>query len=284
MTVHIPLQVLNQVTAGRLRLADPGPARGARHRADPVAAQADARATSCRRRTSRRAVAATGRPAPGAAAGRRWRASCSGWSGSRSRRRTSTSARVPDHLKITFRVVDERRSKLAEDKDLEALQAPAEAEGPQAIAGRRGRRAAGIEQRRADGLDDRRAAAHLRDPPGRAAGQGLPGAGGRGRRRSPYGSSTPSRAAAQAMWPGTRRLILLDHPVDPAKFASGPADQPAEARAVPQSARLRPGAVRRLRDLAAADRLIADHGGPAVGRGVASRKLLRHGARRPRRH
>ena len=30
-------------------------------------------------------------------------------------------ARVPDHLKITFRVVDERRRKLAEDKDLEAL-------------------------------------------------------------------------------------------------------------------------------------------------------------------
>ncbi|MGV9631888.1 ATP-dependent RNA helicase HrpA, partial [Streptomyces sp. NPDC003487] len=30
-------------------------------------------------------------------------------------------AKVPDHLKITFRIVDERRRKLAEDKDLEAL-------------------------------------------------------------------------------------------------------------------------------------------------------------------
>lgn len=30
-------------------------------------------------------------------------------------------AKVPDHLKITFRVIDERRRKLAEDKDLEAL-------------------------------------------------------------------------------------------------------------------------------------------------------------------
>ncbi len=31
-------------------------------------------------------------------------------------------AKVPDHLKVTFRIVDERRRKLAEDKDLEALQ------------------------------------------------------------------------------------------------------------------------------------------------------------------
>ena len=30
-------------------------------------------------------------------------------------------AKVPDHLKITFRIVDERRRKVAEDKDLEAL-------------------------------------------------------------------------------------------------------------------------------------------------------------------
>ncbi|MEK8171830.1 DUF3418 domain-containing protein [Streptomyces sp. M19] len=30
-------------------------------------------------------------------------------------------AKVPDHLKITFRIVDERRRKIAEDKDLEAL-------------------------------------------------------------------------------------------------------------------------------------------------------------------
>lgn len=30
-------------------------------------------------------------------------------------------SRIPDHLKITFRIVDERRRKVAEDKDLEAL-------------------------------------------------------------------------------------------------------------------------------------------------------------------
>ncbi len=30
-------------------------------------------------------------------------------------------SRVPDHLKVTFRIVDERRRTLAEDKDLEAL-------------------------------------------------------------------------------------------------------------------------------------------------------------------
>ncbi|CAM5474169.1 hypothetical protein SVIOM342S_00952 [Streptomyces violaceorubidus] len=30
-------------------------------------------------------------------------------------------SRVPDHSKVTFRIVDERRRTLAEDKDLEAL-------------------------------------------------------------------------------------------------------------------------------------------------------------------
>ena len=39
VTVHVPLPVLNQVAAGRVRLAGPGPAGGAGHRADPVAAQ-----------------------------------------------------------------------------------------------------------------------------------------------------------------------------------------------------------------------------------------------------
>ena len=41
VTVHIPLAVLNQVEPDGLRLADPRPARGAGHRADPLAAQAD---------------------------------------------------------------------------------------------------------------------------------------------------------------------------------------------------------------------------------------------------
>ena len=39
--------------------------------------------------------------------------------------------------------------------------------------------------------------------------EGVPGAGRRGRRRSPSGSSRPRRPAAAAMWAGTRRLLLL---------------------------------------------------------------------------
>ncbi len=39
----------------------------------------------------------------------------------------------PDHLKITFRVVDERRKKLAEDKDLEALKLQLKPKARQAL-------------------------------------------------------------------------------------------------------------------------------------------------------
>ena len=42
VTVHIPLALLNQVDAGRLRLAGARPARGTGHRPDPVAAQGGA--------------------------------------------------------------------------------------------------------------------------------------------------------------------------------------------------------------------------------------------------
>ena len=50
------------------------------------------------------------------------------------------------------------------------------------------------------------------------------------------------------MWRGTRRLILLNIPSNPAKFAQGKLSNQAEAGAVPQPARQRPGALRGLRD------------------------------------
>ena len=186
-----------------LRLADPRPARGGRHRADPLPAEADPPALRARRRTTRRR-SWSGRCPCRSRCPRRWRASSSGWSASPSRRTTSTGPGVPDHLKITFRIVDERRRKLAEDKDLEALQAPAEAEGPQGdLAGGRGHgRALGRRVPGAlgpHGLDDRHAQPRLRDPARRPAGEGVPGAG----RRRP--AATPSRCGSSTRRPSSSR-------------------------------------------------------------------------------
>ena len=66
----------------------------------------------------------------------------------------------------------------------------------------------------------------------------------------------------QAMWRGTRRLILLNIPVNPAKFAS---DKLTNQQKLALS-RNPHGSIQALFDdcaTAAADRLIADHGGPA---------------------
>ncbi len=86
----------------------------------------------------------------------------------------------------------------------------------------------------------------------------------------------------QAMWRGTRRLILLQHPGQPGEVRLGQADQPAEARPVAQSARLDPGPVRRLRDGRGrpADRRLRR---PGLGRGVVP-EAVRQGARGARRH
>ena len=66
----------------------------------------------------------------------------------------------------------------------------------------------------------------------------------------------------QAMWRGTRRLILLNIPVNPAKFAS---DKLTNQQKLALS-RNPHGSIQALFDdcaTAAADKLIADHGGPA---------------------
>ena len=123
-------------------------------------------------------------------------------------------AKVPDHLKITFRVVDERRRKLAEDKDLEALQLRLKPKTRAAISkafeqaaerpagdrkggGASGPAPAGPEQR--TGLtswtigtlprtfETRRA---------RPAAEGVPGAGRRGQRRGRTALRHRGRAAA----------------------------------------------------------------------------------------
>ncbi|WP_225847011.1 ATP-dependent RNA helicase HrpA [Streptomyces sp. HPF1205] len=178
-------------------------------------------------------------------------------------------AKVPDHLKITFRVIDERRRKLAEDKDLEALKRRLKPKTREAITRAFERSAdasesglATLEQR--TGLTDWTLGTLPRTFETRRAGQPV--------RAYPAlvdeGSSVAVRLfdtepeQAEAMWRGTRRLILLGVPVNPAKFA---ADRLSNQQKLALSRNPHGGVQALFEDCAtaAADRLIADHGGPA---------------------
>ena len=67
----------------------------------------------------------------------------------------------------------------------------------------------------------------------------------------------------QAMWRGTRRLILLNIPVEPGQVRLGQADATSRSWRCPRNPH---GSIQALFEdcaTAAADRLIADHGGPA---------------------
>ncbi|OPF81255.1 ATP-dependent RNA helicase HrpA [Streptomyces antioxidans] len=173
-------------------------------------------------------------------------------------------AKVPDHLKITFRVVDERRRKLAEDKDLEALKLRLRPKTRAAIskAFESSKEAVGIEQR--GGLTRWTVGTLPRTFETRRGGQPV--------KAYPAlvdeGSSVAVRLfdteaeQREAMWRGTRRLILLQLPSNPAKFVQGKLSNQAKL-ALSSSPH---GSVQALFDdcvAAAADRLIAARGGPA---------------------
>ncbi|MBI0296557.1 ATP-dependent RNA helicase HrpA [Streptomyces sp. PRKS01-29] len=172
--------------------------------------------------------------------------------------------KVPDHLKITFRVVDERRRKLAEDKDLEALRQRLRPKTRAAIskAFESSKEAVGIEQR--GGLTRWTVGTLPRTFETRRGGQPV--------KAYPAlvdeGSSVAVRLfdteaeQREAMWRGTRRLILLQLPSNPAKFVQGKLSNQAKL-ALSSSPH---GSVQALFDdcvAAAADRLIASRGGPA---------------------
>ncbi|ARF56154.1 ATP-dependent RNA helicase HrpA [Streptomyces gilvosporeus] len=190
------------------------------------------------------------------------------------------TAKVPDHLKITFRVVDERRRKLAEAKDLEALRLQLKPKTRAAISkafeqaaerpakDRRGAKddgaaaLAGLEQR--TGLTSWSIGALPRTFETRRAGQPL--------KAYPAlvdeGASVAVRLfdtedeQLQAMWAGTRRLILLNIPSNPAKFAQGKLSNQQKLAL----SRNPHGSIAALFEdcvTAAADRLIAARGGPA---------------------
>ncbi|MFJ9546393.1 ATP-dependent RNA helicase HrpA [Streptomyces erythrochromogenes] len=177
--------------------------------------------------------------------------------------------RIPDHLKITFRIVDERRRKIAEDKDLEALRLRLKPKARQALSKAAAATAerAGGESVERTGLTDWTIGTLTKVFETRRAGQPV----------KAYPALVDEGAAAgtvsvrlfdteaeqqQAMWLGTRRLILLNIPVNPAKFAS---DHLTNQQKLALS-RNPHGSIQALFDdcaTAAADKLIADHGGPA---------------------
>ncbi|MFF2330375.1 MULTISPECIES: ATP-dependent RNA helicase HrpA [unclassified Streptomyces] len=177
--------------------------------------------------------------------------------------------RVPDHLKITFRIVDERRRKVAEGKDLEALKLQLRPKARQAIskaaAATAGPSGESIER---SGLTDWTIGTLDRVFETRRAGQPV----------KAYPALVDQDGAAagtvavrlfdteaeqqQAMWRGTRKLILLNIPVNPAKFVS---DQLTNQQKLALS-RNPHGSIQALFEdcaTAAADRLIGVHGGPA---------------------
>ncbi|WCN01823.1 ATP-dependent RNA helicase HrpA [Streptomyces sp. M92] len=175
-------------------------------------------------------------------------------------------AKVPDHLRITFRIVDERRRKLAEDKDLEALKLRLRPKARKALSQAAAATAvrSGGESLERSGLTDWTIGTLSRVFETRRAGQPVkayPALVDDGDTVSVRLFDTEAEQA-QAMWKGTRRLILRNIPVNPAKFASEKLtnQQKLNLSANPH------GSIQALFDdcaMAAADKLIADFGGPA---------------------
>ncbi|MER5930361.1 ATP-dependent RNA helicase HrpA [Streptomyces sp. NPDC002054] len=174
--------------------------------------------------------------------------------------------RIPDHLKITFRIVDERRKKIAEDKDLEALRLRLKPKARQALSKAAAATAerSGGESVERTGLTDWTIGTLSKVFETRRAGQPVkayPALVDEGTSVSVRLFDTEAEQA-QAMWPATRRLILLNIPVNPAKFAS---EKLTNQQKLALS-RNPHGSIQALFEdcaTAAADRLIAEHGGPA---------------------
>ncbi|MFF7330688.1 ATP-dependent RNA helicase HrpA [Streptomyces sp. NPDC008150] len=174
-------------------------------------------------------------------------------------------SKVPDHLKITFRIVDERRRKVDEDKDLEVLRQRLRPKARKAIsqaAAATAEREGGTSLERT-GLTDWTIGSLTRVFETRRAGQPVkayPALVDDGDTVSVRLFDTEAEQA-QAMWRGTRRLILRNIPVNPAKFAS---DKLTNAQKLALSANPH-GTIQALFDdcaMAAADKLIGDFGGP----------------------
>ncbi len=174
--------------------------------------------------------------------------------------------KVPDHLKVTFRIVDERRRKLAEDKDLETLRLRLKPKARKALSQAAAATAErqGGESLERSGLADWTIGSLTRVFETRRAGQPVkayPALVDDGDTVSVRLFDTEAEQA-EAMWKGTRRLILRNIPVNPAKFAS---EKLTNQQKLALSANPH-GSIQALFDdcaMAAADKLITDFGGPA---------------------
>ncbi|WP_328748561.1 ATP-dependent RNA helicase HrpA [Streptomyces sp. NBC_00285] len=175
-------------------------------------------------------------------------------------------SRIPDHLWITFRIVDERRRKVAEDKDLETLRLRLRPKARQALSQAAAATATreGGESLERKGLTDWTIGTLTRVFETRRAGQPVkayPALVDDGDTVSVRLFDTEAEQA-EAMWKGTRRLIVRNIPVSPAKFASEKLTNPQKLAlsANPH------GSIQALFEdcaTAAADKLIGDFGGPA---------------------
>ncbi|MFJ9430621.1 ATP-dependent RNA helicase HrpA [Streptomyces sp. NPDC101490] len=177
-------------------------------------------------------------------------------------------SKVPEHLKVTFRIVDERRRKVAEDKDLEALRLQLRPKARQALsqaaaAATGGPDGSGPSLERT-GLTDWTIGTLTKVFETRRSGQPVkayPALVDEGATVAVRLFDTEAEQE-RAMWRGTRKLIMLNIPVNPAKFAS---DKLTNQQKLALSANPH-GTIQALFDdcaTAAADKLIADHGGPA---------------------
>ncbi|MFD7573337.1 ATP-dependent RNA helicase HrpA [Streptomyces sp. NPDC059810] len=177
-------------------------------------------------------------------------------------------AKVPEHLKVTFRIVDERRRKLAEDKDLETLRLRLRPKARKALsqaaaAATGGPDGSGPSLERA-GLTDWTIGALTKVFETKRGGQPVkayPALVDEGATVAVRLFDTEAEQE-RAMWRGTRKLIMLNIPVNPAKFAS---DKLTNQQKLALSSNPH-GSIQALFDdcaTAAADKLIAEHGGPA---------------------
>ncbi|MGW6294568.1 ATP-dependent RNA helicase HrpA [Streptomyces sp. NPDC055058] len=174
-------------------------------------------------------------------------------------------SRVPEHLRITFRIVDERRRTLAEDKDLEALRLRLRPRARKALSRAAAATAerSGGESLERTGLTDWTIGTLTQVFETRRAGQPVkayPALVDDGDTVSVRLFDTEAEQQ-EAMWKGTRRLVLRNIPVNPAKFAS---EKLTNQQKLALSANPH-GSMQALFDdcaMAAADRLIADFGGP----------------------
>lgn len=264
VTVHIPLQVLNQVSAEGFDWQIPGLRQDLvteliRSLPKPVRRNCVPAPDYARRFLD--GVVPVQEPLQAALARELHR-----MTGVRVEESDFDPGKVPDHLKITFRVVDERKRKMAEDKDLEALRLGLKPKTQAAITKafeQAAESAGGTAPEQRSGLTRWTIGTLPRTFETRRAGQPV--------KAYPAlvdeGASVAVRLfdtepeQQEAMRAGIRRLILLNLPSNPAKFAQ---DKLGNQQKLALS-RNPHGSVQALFEdcvSGAADKLIAAHGGP----------------------